>query len=157
MILEYEKEEWKEKSFYVILSMIGVEGVLWIVFASLDIEKAFLASLLLTALLAVALTILYLLARLLYRGFLILTGQEWKSAHVGWALTGVRKTRRQDKLKKIALNAAFWGVRIEAVSRISDQKFLKKVVLKDANGYVRDAAWKEISSFDQDFLKEVIT
>jgi hypothetical protein len=153
-ILEYEKEEWKGKAIYVVLSVLGVEAVLWIVLASLENDQAFVRSLVATG--VGTLAILYLLARLLYRSYLILTGKEWKSSNVAWALAGVRRTKQQDKLKEIALNAPFWGIRREAVEKIIDQAFHKKVVLKDPNREVSIAAWKKITHFDQEFLKEVV-
>ncbi|MDR1920071.1 MAG: hypothetical protein LBQ65_10560 [Tannerellaceae bacterium] len=156
MILEYEKGEWIEKGIYVVLAAIGLELVLWGVLAAFGIDQAYRTSWLLVGLLLLTLAILYLLARLLYRGYLILTKQEWKSSHAGWALAGVRRTRGQERLKEIASHAPFWGVRMEAVSKISDSKFLQKIILKDTHSYVCEAAWNRTSSYEPEFLKEVV-
>ncbi|MDR1920066.1 MAG: hypothetical protein LBQ65_10535 [Tannerellaceae bacterium] len=101
-----------------------------------------------------ALGILYLLARLLYRSFLILTGQEWKSSNKAWALAGVKRISRQETLMEVALKAPVWEARREAVKKITDQEFLKKVVNREKYAWeVRREAVAKLT--DQEFLKKI--
>jgi hypothetical protein len=154
-ILEYGKEEWKKIDWAIIPILIYVEFGLWIVFFFLEIDGSFWASLRATAVIAGVAVVLYLLARLLYKSYLILAGREWKSGNKTWAMDGVRRTRRQEKLIEIALKSPLATVRIEAVKRVVDQAFLKKVVITDSSSHVCEAAWERITNRDQEFLKDV--
>ncbi|MDR1920070.1 MAG: hypothetical protein LBQ65_10555 [Tannerellaceae bacterium] len=152
-----ETKEIKEEIIEMLYGFVGLEVfVLWGFFAFLDIGKPFGVSLLATGLLVAVSAILRQLARLLFRSFLILTGQEWKSSNQAWALAGIRKISQQDMLKDAALKSSFGVVRREAVLKITDQDFLKDIALKDVDRDVCRAAWEKITDFDQEYLKEVV-
>jgi hypothetical protein len=147
-ILEYGKEEWKKSDGYFIGIGIIVEIILWIVFFFTGVDGSFWLSLGVTAVLAGVTFVLYRLARLLYKSYLILAGREWKSGNEAWALDGVRRITRQEQLEKAASRSPFPRVRERAVAGITRQDFLQERAINDPDSDVRATAVKNITRPD---------
>ncbi|GHU60073.1 hypothetical protein FACS189411_17460 [Bacteroidia bacterium] len=105
--------------------------------------------------------ILYLFMRLLYKSYLFVTGQLWKSKNESWALSAVKRMNNQNKLKRVVKEKSvyFHSVRLAAVKRITDQEFLKDRAINDSDRYVRlEAADKlYVLAKDDDSLRLVIS
>ncbi|GHU82357.1 hypothetical protein FACS189415_2650 [Bacteroidia bacterium] len=105
--------------------------------------------------------ILYLFMRLLYKSYLFVTGQLWKSENESWALSAVKRMNNQNKLKRVFKEKSVYihSVRLAAVKRITDQEFLKDRAINDSDSYVRlEAADKlYVLAKDDDSLRLVIS
>jgi hypothetical protein len=155
-IFEYSNKDWKESvGFLVTISVLLASPLIILPGVLLSPTFSFQSWLKITLIVlvsVVALVVLYLLARLLYKSYLIVTGQEWKSGNREWALTCVNKITRQDKLMKVAIKG-IESARVAAIARITDQGFLARVAINDPESRPRMAAVEKIT--DQGFLTRV--
>jgi hypothetical protein len=132
-ILEYDKEERKCYRRLLNLYRVGLAIVLWIVLAILSIPYSLPLAILATL-------AGYPVARQAYRLLLIVTGREWASENEKWAIAGIRRTTRQEKLKKIATIARDASRRRLAITGITDPLFLTDRAIRDPSWEVRFAA-----------------